>query len=194
MDLKSKTYTIDVKHVTRVEGHGRIIVNTKEGVVKEVKLAITEANRFFENFVKGMQPAEVPWIVSRICGICCVGHQLTATKAVEAALGIQISPQTALLRKLLTESQFLQSHVLHVYFLAVPDFLGVKSVLPLAKSHPDVVKRALRLKKLANDYTALFGGRTLHPMANTLKGFRKLPEPGCRGRAPQPVARSDSGY
>jgi sulfhydrogenase subunit alpha len=95
---------------------------------------------------------------------------------VEAALGIQISPQTALLRKLLTESQFLQSHVLHVYFLAVPDYLGVKSVLPLAKSHPDVVKRALRLKKLANDYTAMFGGRTLHPMANTLKGFRKLPD------------------
>ena len=51
MDLKSKTYTIDVKHVTRVEGHGRIIVNTKEGVVQEVKLSITEANRFFENFV-----------------------------------------------------------------------------------------------------------------------------------------------
>ena len=176
MDLKSKTYTIDVKHVTRVEGHGRIIVNTKEGVVKEVKLSITEANRFFENFVKGMQPAEVPWIVSRICGICCVGHQMTATKAVEAALGIQVSPQTVLLRKLLTESQFLQSHVLHVYFLAVPDYLGVKSVLPLAKSHPDVVKRALRLKKLANDYTTVFGGRTLHPMANTLKGFRKLPD------------------
>jgi sulfhydrogenase subunit alpha len=175
MDLKAKTYTIDVKHVTRVEGHGRIVVNTKEGVVQEVKLVITEANRFFENFVKGMEPAQVPWIVSRICGICCVGHQLTATKAVEAALGIQISPQTALLRKLLTESQFLQSHVLHVYFLAVPDFLGVKSVLPLAKTHPDVVKRALRLKKLANDYTALLGGRTLHPMANTLKGFRKLP-------------------
>jgi sulfhydrogenase subunit alpha len=175
MDSKSKTYAIDVKHVTRVEGHGRIIINTKEGVVQDVKLSITEANRFFENFVKGMQPAEVPWIVSRICGICCVGHQMTATKAVEAALGIQISPQTALLRKLLTESQFLQSHVLHVYFLAVPDYLGVKSVLPLAKSHPDVVKRALRLKKLANDYTALFGGRTLHPMSNTLKGFRMLP-------------------
>jgi sulfhydrogenase subunit alpha len=176
MELREKTYTIDVKHITRVEGHGRIIVSTKEGAVKEVKLSITEANRFFESFVKGMQPAEVPWIVSRICGICCVGHQLTATKAVEAAMGIKVSPQTVLLRKLLTESQYLQSHVLHVYFLAVPDFLGVKSVLPLAKSHPDVVKRALRLKKLANDYTTVFGGRTLHPMSNTLKGWRKLPK------------------
>jgi coenzyme F420-reducing hydrogenase alpha subunit len=175
MDLRQKTYNIDVKHVTRVEGHGRIIVSTGEGAVKEVKLSITEANRFFESFVKGMRPAEIPWIVSRICGICCVGHQMTATKAVEAAMGIQVSPQTVLLRKLLTESQFLQSHVLHVYFLAVPDYLGVKSVLPLAKTHPEVVKRALRLKKLANDYTTVFGGRTLHPMANTLKGWRKLP-------------------
>ena len=176
MGLKTKTYSIDVKHVTRVEGHGRIIVNTEEGAVKEVKLSITEANRFFENFVKGMQPAEIPWIVSRICGICCVGHQMTATKAVEAALGIEVSPQTVLLRKLLTESQFLQSHILHVYFLAVPDYVGVQSVLPLAKTHPEVVKRALRLKKLANDYTAVFGGRTLHPMSNTLKGWRKLPD------------------
>ncbi len=173
--MAGKTYNIDVSHVTRVEGHGRIIVNTRDGKVEEVKLSITEANRFFENFVKGMRPEEVPWIVSRICGICCVGHQLTATKAVEAALGIEVSPQTVLLRKLLTESQFIQSHVLHVYFLAVPDFVGAPSVLPLARSHPEVVKRALRLKKLANDYTAVLGGRTLHPMANTLKGWRRLP-------------------
>jgi len=175
MRSESKTYNIDVRHVTRVEGHGRIRVNTRDGVVEDVKLCITEANRFFENFVKGMQAHELPWIISRICGICCVGHQMAATKAVEAALGIEPSDQTILMRKLLTESQFLQSHVLHVYFLAVPDFVGVQSVLPLAKTHPEVVKRALRLKKLANDYTQVFGGRMLHPMANTLKGWRKLP-------------------
>ena len=172
----TKTINIDIAHVTRVEGHGRIKVNVREGKVEEVKLCITEANRFFETFVQGMQPQEIPWIVSRICGICCVGHQMTATKAVEAALDIKVSNQTVLLRKLLTESQFLQSHVLHVYFLAVPDFLGVPSVLPLAKTHPDVVRRALRLKKLANDFTTVLGGRTLHPIANTLKGFRKLPD------------------
>jgi coenzyme F420-reducing hydrogenase alpha subunit len=171
----NKTFTIDIHHVTRVEGHGNIKVSTKEGKVQEVKLVITEANRFFERFVKGMLPHEVPWVVSRICGICCVGHQLTATKAVEDALALRPTGQTILLRKLLTESQFLQSHVLHVYFLAVPDYLGVQSVLPLVKTHPEVVKRALKLKKLANDYTALFGGRTLHPMTNTVGGFHKVP-------------------
>ncbi|MBF0261579.1 MAG: Ni/Fe hydrogenase subunit alpha [Magnetococcales bacterium] len=177
MNPDTKTYRIDVHHVTRVEGHGNIRINTRDGVVEEVKLCIVEANRFFESFTRGMLPEEIPWIVGRICGICCVGHQLAATKAVEAAQGITVSPQTMLLRKMLNESQFLQSHVLHVYFLAVPDYVGAPSVLPLAKSHPEVVRRALRLKKLANDYTEVMGGRTLHPMSNTLKGWRKLPDP-----------------
>ncbi|NGZ06177.1 MAG: Ni/Fe hydrogenase subunit alpha [Magnetococcales bacterium] len=176
MNKASKTYNIDVHHVTRVEGHGNIRINTRDGVVEEVKLCIVEANRFFESFTRGMMPQEIPWVVGRICGICCVGHQLSATKAVEAAQGITVSPQTVLLRKMLNESQFLQSHVLHVYFLAVPDFVGVPSVLPLVKTHPEVVKRALRLKKLANDYTEMMGGRTLHPMSNTLKGWRRLPD------------------
>ncbi|MBF0138418.1 MAG: Ni/Fe hydrogenase subunit alpha [Magnetococcus sp. DMHC-1] len=176
MTPTTKSYTIDVHHVTRVEGHGSIRINTRDGVVEEVKLCIVEANRFFESFTRGMLPQDIPWVVGRICGICCVGHQLAATRAVEDAQGITISPQTLLLRKMLNESQFLQSHVLHVYFLAVPDFVGAPSVLPLIKTHPEVVKRALRLKKLANDYTAVLGGRTLHPMSNTLKGWRKLPD------------------
>jgi coenzyme F420-reducing hydrogenase alpha subunit len=173
----AKTLNIDIHHVTRVEGHGNIRISVKEGAVQEVKLEIVEANRFFERLVHGMQPHEVPWIVSRICGICCVGHQLTAMKAVEAALGVTPSPQTILLRKLLTESQYIQSHVLHVYFLAVPDFVGAPSVLPLASSHPEVVKRALKLKKLANDYTAAIGGRMLHPMTGTIGGFYHVPKP-----------------
>lgn len=179
MAVVNKTLNISIDHVTRVEGHGSIRVNTRDGKVEQVQLAIVEANRFFENLVRGMQPHDVPQTVSRICGICCVGHQLAATKAVEAAQGIEVSGQTVLLRKLINESQFLQSHALHVFFLAVPDFVGVKSVLPLAKSHPEVVRKALALKKLANDFTTVFGGRALHPMANTLKGWRKLPDPAA---------------
>jgi len=179
MAVVNKTLNIKIDHITRVEGHGSIRINTRDGQVERVQLAIVEANRFFENLVRGMQPHDVPQTVSRICGICCVGHQLAATKAVEAAQGIEVSGQTVLLRKLINESQFLQSHALHVFFLAVPDFVGAKSVLPLAKSHPEVVRKALSLKKLANDYTTVFGGRALHPMANTLKGWRKLPDPAA---------------
>ncbi len=174
--MSERTLTIQVDHVTRIEGHGSIRVHTRDGRVEDLKLSITEAGRFFEHFTQGMLPHEVPWITGRICGICCVGHQLAATKAVEDALGLTVSAQTLRLRKALNESQFLQSHILHVFFLAVPDYVGVPSVLPLIQTHPDLVKRALALKRLANDYTAVLGGRALHPMANTLRGWRRLPE------------------
>jgi sulfhydrogenase subunit alpha len=176
MAANEKTYNINIHHVTRVEGHGNIKISTREGVVKEVKLEIVEANRFFERLVFGMLPHAADAADPADDPGHLVGHQLTAIKAVEAALGVKPSAQTILLRKLLTESQFIQSHVLHVYFLAVPDFLGVQSVLPLASSHPDVVKRALRLKKLGNDYTAAIGGRMLHPMTDTVGGFYKMPK------------------
>ncbi len=52
MGADEKTYTIDVKHVTRVEGHGRIRVNTRKGEVEDVKLCITEAHRFFRVVAK----------------------------------------------------------------------------------------------------------------------------------------------
>lgn len=171
----SGSHRIHVEHVTRVEGHGSIRINTREGVIEEVKLEVVEANRFFESVVLGMPAQDVAQTVSRICGICCVGHQLAALKAVEAALGIVPDARTVLVRKLLNESQFLQSHALHLYFLAVPDYVGARSVLPLAQSHPELVRRALALKKLANDFTAVIGGRTLHPMTPTLGGFRKWP-------------------
>ncbi|MDH3393421.1 MAG: Ni/Fe hydrogenase subunit alpha, partial [Desulfobulbaceae bacterium] len=73
-----KSYKIRLEHITRVEGHGSIKIDTNKGKVEEVRLEIIEANRFFENFVKGMQPHEVVQTVSRICGICCGGHQLAA--------------------------------------------------------------------------------------------------------------------
>ena len=171
-----KTWHIHIEHVTRVEGHGSIRIDTNKGVVEDVKLEIVEANRFFESFVRGLNPHDVPPTVARICGICCVGHHLAATRAVEDALGLDVSEQTVILRKLLNLSQFMQSHALHVFFLAVPDYAGAQSILPLAKTRPEVVRRALRLKKLANDYTAVIGGRMLHPMAPTLRGFRRLPE------------------
>lgn len=172
----TKNIKIKIDHVTRLEGHGSILINVEQGRVENLKLEIVEANRFFENLVQDVSPHDVPQTVSRICGICCVGHQLAAIKAVEHALELNISDQTRQLRVLLNESQFLQSHALHLYFLAIPDYVGVKSILPLASSQPELIKKALKLKKLANDFTTILGGRALHPMMATLIGWRKLPD------------------
>lgn len=172
-----RNVTIDVKHVTRVEGHGNITVSVQDGEITSLQLAIVESPRFFESFLRGRRYDEAPHITCRICGICSVGHTTASVKGIEAACGIEVTDQTLLLRKLILYGEQIQSHVLHLYFLAVPDFLGVGSVIPLAKTHPETVKRALRLKRLANDLCTVIGGRHIHPIAMQVGGFTHLPQP-----------------
>ncbi|MFH1418946.1 MAG: Ni/Fe hydrogenase subunit alpha [Planctomycetota bacterium] len=167
--------TIDVKHLTRVEGHGNISVKVSDGEITHLELAIVESPRFFESFLRGRHYSEAPHITCRICGICSVGHTSASVQAMEAALGIEISEQSLMLRKLILYGEELQSHFLHLCFLAVPDFMGVGSVIPLAKTHPDVVKLALKLKRLSNDICGVVGGRHIHPIAIHVGGVTHFP-------------------
>jgi coenzyme F420-reducing hydrogenase alpha subunit len=166
---------LNVHHVTRVEGHGNIVVRIQDGALKECFFRVVEAPRYFESFCRGRRYDEMSFVTSRICGICGVGHTLTSLKATEAAMRVPVSDQTVVLRKLLADASFLQSHVLHIYFLVAPDYAGVGSVIPLVEAAPDVVQRALRLKKLANDYCDLLGGRTIHPTSTWVGGFTSVP-------------------
>ncbi|MCK4315433.1 MAG: nickel-dependent hydrogenase large subunit, partial [Anaerolineae bacterium] len=159
------TLKIDVHHVTRVEGHGDIVVDAQNGELKECRFEVVEAPRFFEAFVRGRPYHELSHITSRICGICAVGHATTSLRATEKALGVEPSEQTVLLRKLNFHGETIDSHVLHTYYLVAPDFLGVGSVIPLAATHREVVERALRIKKLSGDLCAMIGGRHTHPIA-----------------------------
>jgi sulfhydrogenase subunit alpha len=166
---------IEVPYVTRVEGHGNIVIDMREGKLITSHLEVVEPPRYFEAMIKGFSYVDIALITSRICGICSVGHQMTSLKATEKALGIPVSEQTVLLRKLLTYGATMQSHLLHIFFLAAPDLLGAPSVVPLAASHPDVVKMALRMKKLSNDICDKLGGRTIHPNRLVPGGFTRLP-------------------
>jgi coenzyme F420-reducing hydrogenase alpha subunit len=169
------TVNIDVHHLTRVEGHGNIAVDIENGELVKAEWQIVEAPRFFEAMLLGRPYQEASHITSRICGICSTGHATASLRATENALGVELSEQTELLRKLVFHGEILDSHVLHVYMLVAPDFFGVGSVLPLAGSHPEVVLRALRIKKLSGDLCAMVAGRHTHPIAMTVGGFTHLP-------------------
>jgi coenzyme F420-reducing hydrogenase alpha subunit len=125
--------------------------------------------------LRGRPFAQASHITSRICGICAVGHATASLRATEKALGVEPSPQTVLLRKLNFHGEILDSHVLHAYMLVAPDLVGVDSVIPLARSAPEVVLRALRMKKLAGDLCAAICGRHTHPIAMTVGGFTHYP-------------------
>lgn len=170
-----QTINIDVHHITRVEGHGNIKVNVTDGVVERCEWQVPEAPRFFEAMVRGRHYTEVGRIVSRICGICSVGHTLVSCKAVEDAMGIEITEQTRKLRTLLKHAENADSHILHVYVLVAPDLLDAPSAFALVPTHGEVVARALRLKRLTHEWGSLIGGRTTHPTTVVPGGFTKLP-------------------
>jgi len=166
---------INIHHVTRVEGHGDITVNVKDGKIEKCQWSVVEAPRFFEAMVRGRTWKELHHITSRICGICSIGHTLASLRATENAMGIKVNDQDYQLRKLAIHAENLQSHVLHVGYLVLPDLMGVGSVVPLASSHPEEVKTVIRLHKAANVMSDLVCGRTTHPQSMIPGGFGKIP-------------------
>jgi len=120
----TKDVKIDVHHLTRVEGHGNIVVNVRDGVLEQCDLQIIEAPRFFEALLRDRPYEHASHIASRICGICAVTHATASLRACENALGVEPSAQTMLLRKLNLYAEMLDSHILHIYMLVAPDLLG----------------------------------------------------------------------
>jgi coenzyme F420-reducing hydrogenase alpha subunit len=125
--------------------------------------------------LKGKHYSAAPILSSRICGICSIAHCLTSLEATEDAFGITIPEKATKLRLLAKHGETLQSHVLHLFFLAAPDFLRLPSVIPLVASQPEVVELAKRLKSLANRLCDLVAGRTTHPVAFCVGGVSMVP-------------------
>jgi coenzyme F420-reducing hydrogenase alpha subunit len=166
---------IRVDQLARVEGEGSLIVKMSDGKVADVKLRIFEPPRFFEAFLRGRKFTEAPDITARICGICPVAYQMSSVLAMEDAMGLTVDDQIRQLRRLLYCGEWIESHVLHMYMLHAPDFLGYEDALLLARDKPELVARALKMKKIGNDVMNIVGGREIHPVNVRVGGFYRVP-------------------
>lgn len=162
---------IHVDHIARVEGHGNVHVVIEDGVVKTVEMNVVEPARLFESMVRGRSYREVSYISSRICGICSASHVVTDLKAIERIFGVEVAPRTRALRELLVYGSYLQNHATHLFVLAAPDFVGQRSVFPLAETNPELFEQALGLKALGNELCTKVGGRSIHPITAVVGGF-----------------------
>lgn len=169
------TRTIEVPVLTRVEGEGALRVCIDNGKVADLQLRIFEPPRFFEKFLEGRTWREVPDVVARICGICPVAYQMSASHAIEMAFGAQVTAPIRALRRLYYCGEWIESHCLHIHLLAAPDFLGYPDAIALARDYPDVVRRGLRLQALGNDIIKVFGGRPVNPVGVIPGGFYRAP-------------------
>jgi coenzyme F420-reducing hydrogenase alpha subunit len=173
--MKKMNLNVNVHHLTRIEGHGNIHVVVKDGEVKEASWMVVETPRFFEVMLKGKHYSTAGILTARICGICSIGHCLASLRATEDAMNISIPAAATKLRLLAKHGETLQSHWLHLFFLAAPDFLGLSSVLPLLETNPGVVHLAQRLKGLGNRICDVVAGRTTHPVSLQVGGVARMP-------------------
>jgi coenzyme F420-reducing hydrogenase alpha subunit len=167
--------TIQVDYLARVEGEGALKIHFDGEQATSVELRIFEPPRFFEGFLQGRSALETPDITARICGICPVAYQMSACHAVENALGLVLPDELRKLRRLLYCGEWIESHVLHMFMLHLPDFLGMQSSLEVAKTHGDEVRAGLRIKKAGNAIVNLIGGREIHPINVKVGGFYRSP-------------------
>ena len=169
------TRTLSVGTLTRVEGEGALHVTLKDGVLDSVELSIYEPPRFFEAFLRGRAYTEPPDLTARVCGICPVAYQISACNAIEEACGVQVDDDLIELRRLLYCGEWINSHVLHIYLLHAPDFLGYPDIIGMSRDHAQVVERGLTLKKAGNQLMEFVGGRAIHPINVRLGGFYSVP-------------------
>lgn len=162
---------IKVDHLARIEGHGDIHLVIEDGKVKTCEFRVTEAARLFESMTKGRPFNEIPYISSRVCGICSASHTVTDILAIEKIFGVRTTDRTRALRELLVYGSYLQNHATHLFVFAAPDFLGHKSVFPLADASPELFNQALGLKALGNELCNKVGGRSIHPITAVVGGF-----------------------
>lgn len=125
---QSYTGPIVVDPVTRLEGHLRIEVEVEGGKVKKAYSCGT-LFRGLETILKGRDPQDAQHFTARACGVCTYVHSLASTRAVDAAVGVEIPPLAAMIRNLVLASQFLHDHVVHFYHLNALDYVDVSNCL-----------------------------------------------------------------
>lgn len=162
--------TIQIHHVTRIEGHARIDIHLNdEGRVSSTQFHVTQV-RGFEKFTEGRPFYEMPAITARICGICPVSHLLASAKACDAIMAVQIPETARLLRELLHCAQFVQSHALSFFHLSAPDLLlgfdsdpAARNVLGLIEKHPEAARDGIALRRFGQQAIERLAGERVHP-------------------------------
>jgi NAD-reducing hydrogenase large subunit len=161
---------IVIEPVTRIEGHAKVVVHLDDD--DQVERAFFHVNEFrgFEKFCEGRMVFEMPQITPRICGICPVSHHLVSVKACDQILGVEPPRPARLLRELMHMGQTIQSHSMHFFELAGPDLLlgfdadpAIRNVAGLVAANPELVHKAIRLRRFGQSLISTLGDRRIHP-------------------------------
>lgn len=168
-----KKITID--HLARVEGNGGIIATIDGKIVTDVKFNIFEGPRLIERLTLGKTPEEDVNITPRICAICSISHKNAVLRGMENALSVVVPQKVYLARELMHMGEMVESHSLHIYYLALPDYVGFPNAIAMASKFAFEVKIALEMKEYGNHIMKVLSGRYIHGENPVIGGFGKYP-------------------
>ncbi|HVV69237.1 MAG TPA: Ni/Fe hydrogenase subunit alpha [Gammaproteobacteria bacterium] len=188
--MRKNNVTIEVPVLARVEGEGALELQITDGKISSLKLRIYEPPRLFEKFLEKRPFSDVLDFVARICGICPVAYQMSAVHAIESCFDIHPDAWVRAMRRLFYCGEWLESHSMHIHFLAIPDFFGYSSALDMAKDYPNEIKRGLQLQHMGNAIISLLGARSVHPVGACVGGFYHAPSVASCQKLLQQVAES----
>lgn len=117
-----------VDPVTRIEGHLRIEVEVKDGMIANAWSSST-LFRGLEIILQGRDPRDAQHFTQRSCGVCTYVHALASTRCVDNAVGVKIPKNATYIRNLVMASQFMHDHIVHFYHLHALDWVDVQSAL-----------------------------------------------------------------
>jgi len=160
---------ITISPTTRIEGHGKVtIVLDESGNVADAHFYATEI-RGFEYFLRGMEADRLPFIISRICGVCSTAHITASVEAIESIYQTEITETAKRLRELLLMGQIISNHSLVCYFLTLPDFWfpleedsSKRNIFQIMRERPDVGRRAIALRSFGARILDVIGKREVH--------------------------------
>ncbi len=174
------TQKITISPVTRIEGHAKITIYLDDAGKVADSLFHVEQFRGFEKFSEGRMFYEMPQITPRTCGICPVSHHLASVKACDVIAGTTPTPTAHKLRDLMHMGQVIQSHGMHFFELAGPDFvLGwdadpkIRHVGGIIAADPDLAVKAVQLRAYGQKIIKALGERRVHPIFGIPGGVTK---------------------
>ncbi|MCX8175133.1 MAG: nickel-dependent hydrogenase large subunit [Candidatus Micrarchaeota archaeon] len=177
-------FDIDIKHLSKIEGHTDLEVRVRNGKVVSAHMKISESKRFFTQGVRGKPALAVAQLVSRICGTCSIAHLACCIEAVENALGVVPSEQTTVLKNLTMDGLMIRDHAMHLYIFCLPDIMDADSILEIAGQNKQLIEKALEVKSAGNELSKLVAGRSVHAPYPQVGGFSKTPSnEDCRRMA-----------
>lgn len=165
----SRKREITISPTTRIEGHGKVtIILDEAGNVSDAYFYATEI-RGFDYFLRGMDAERLPFIISRICGVCSTAHVLASVKAIERVFETEITETAKKLRELLLMGQTIINQSLVFFFLTLPDFwfsseenASKRNIFQIMQEKPEIGKKAIKLRSFGTQILDVLGKREVH--------------------------------